>query len=240
MPKSDSVIVTAIVEDEESAYQIIKQHLERFQASQRVKFDIHYFPDGYSFLEDKGAYNLIFLDIEMPGMNGMELAKKIRAKDEKVIIIFITNMVQYAIKGYEVDALDYVLKPINYSRFEALMKKTMRILGTEESKGIFVKTNNGTMKIYLDRIYYLEILDHLLVYHTADGDYETWRSLASAEQELPSDIFARCNHSCIVNLAYVTGCNKDTVFVTDKAIAINISHSRKKEFLSKLNTYLGL
>lgn len=234
------VIHTAIVEDEKSAFEILKKHIEHFSKESGVIFDIHYFPNGFDYLEAKNTFQLIFLDIEMPGINGMELAKKIRTQDENVILIFITNMVQYAIKGYEVDALDYVLKPINYSRFEALMKKTMRILSTHKNDEIVVKTTGGTAKIYLSDLYYVEVLDHLLVYHTKNGDYEVWRSLTSAEKELPQESFSRCNHSTIVNLKYIVGNEKDTIYVTDKRIPLQMSHSRKKAFLSQFNTYLGL
>jgi DNA-binding LytR/AlgR family response regulator len=234
------MISTAIVEDEQSAYEILKDHLLHFQKDNGVEFEISYFSNSLSFLDEKKAYDLILLDIEMPSINGMDLAKKIRAKDSKVILIFITNMVQYAIKGYEVDALDYVLKPINYSRFSSLMKKTLRILTKNKEDEIVLKTVGGWAKVYLSTIYYLEISDHLLIYHTKQGDFEVWRSLAAAEEELPKESFVRCNHSTIVNLKFVVSTEKDVIYLTDKKIEIQISHGKKKDFLSKLNTYLGI
>jgi DNA-binding LytR/AlgR family response regulator len=234
------MISTAIVEDEQSAYEILKDHLLHFQKDNGVEFEISYFSNSLSFLDEKKAYDLILLDIEMPSINGMDLAKKIRAKDSKVILIFITNMVQYAIKGYEVDALDYVLKPINYSRFSSLMKKTLRILTKNKEDEIVLKTVGGWAKVYLSTIYYLEISDHLLIYHTKQGDFEVWKSLAAAEEELPKESFVRCNHSTIVNLKFVVATEKDVIYLTDKKIEIQISHGKKKDFLSKLNTYLGI
>jgi len=234
------MICTAIVEDEENAFSILKEHLVHFQKDNGVQFDIHYFKSGLSFLDEKRAYDLILLDIEMPYINGIELAKRIREKDSKVVIIFITNMVQYAIKGYEVDALDYVLKPINYSRFSSLMKKTLRNLSKNQEQEIVLKTVGGSAKVYLSSIYYLEISDHLLIYHTSQGDFEVWKSLAAAEKELPGDSFARCNHSTIVNLHFVSSTEKDCLTLSGCKKAIPISHGKKKEFLSKLNTFLGI
>lgn len=234
-----STIHIAIVEDEEKAYKTLEGYLLQFAKENDIRFEISYFPDSYSYLEEEQVYDLILLDIEMPGMNGMELAKKIRQKDENTVLIFITNMIQYAIKGYEVNALDYVLKPINYSRFTSLMKRTMRLLDRNMNDELVLKTTGGMAKIYLSSIYYLEISDHLLIYHTQQGDFEVWQSLSGAEEMLPKDSFVRCNHSTIVNLKYVEGTDKDVILMKgDKKISI--SHSKKKTFLTALNTYLGL
>lgn len=236
MPK----IQIAIVEDEESAYKILAEYLNKFAQESAYRFDIRYYPNGYSFLEEKDtAFDLVLLDIERPGMNGMELAKKIRAKDENVILIFITNRIQYAIKGYEVNALDYVLKPINYSRFQSLRKRTRHLLNRNLKDELVLKTTGGIAVIMISSINYLEISDHLLIYHTSQGDYEVWQSLSAAEDSLPKESFVRCNHSTIVNLRFVTGTEKDCVLMGgDKRISI--SHSKKKMFLSALNAYLGL
>ncbi len=234
------MINVAIVEDEKAAYDILHEHLIHFQKDNGIEFEIHYYNNGLSFLDEKKPYDLILLDIEMPAINGMDLAKRIRAFDKKVVLIFITNMVQYAIKGYEVDALDYVLKPINYARFSSLMKKTMRILISNNEDEVVLKTVGGTRKVYLSTVYYLEISDHLLIYHTEQGDFEVWKTLAAAESELSKGPFIRCNHSTIVNMKYVVGTDKDTVYLTDRKIPISISHSKKKAFLSSLNSYLGL
>lgn len=234
-----SKIHIAIVEDEENAFKTLEGYLLKFADENDIRIEISYFPDSYSYLEKKQVYDLIFLDIEMPGLNGMELAKKIRQNDENAIIVFITNMVQYAIKGYEVNALDYVLKPINYHRLVSLMKRTMRILNQNSNDELVLKTTGGMAKIYMSSIYYLDISDHLLIYHTQQGDFQVWQSLSGAESMLPKENFTRCNHSTIVNLKYVKGTDKDVIIMEgDKKIPI--SHSKKKSFLTALNTYLGL
>lgn len=233
-------IKIAIVEDEASATQSLKDCLMRFSKENDIDFDIVCYSEGLSFLDENESFDLIFMDIEMPHMNGIEVAKKFRTMDEHVALIFVTNMAQYAIQGYEVDAIDYVLKPIKYARLAALMKKTLRIIGLVQEQSIVLKTTGGMRKIYLSSIYYIEITDHLLIYHTNQGDIEIWGTISGAEEMLPKDSFCRCSHSTIVHLKYVTGTDKDIVYLTDKKIPVNISHAKKKDFLSRFNRYVGL
>lgn len=234
------MIKTAIIEDDENAYQLLKEYLTQFGKENSLSFETYHYGDGLSFLDEYQPMNLVFMDIELPFMNGMEVATKLRAIDENVVLIFITNMAQFAIQGYSVDALDYVLKPIRYSRFSSLMKKTMRFLGEIADQEVVLKTTGGMRKIYLSSIYYIEISDHLLIYHTDKGDVEVWGTLSAVEKQLPKETFCRCSHSVIVNLKYVTSTDKDTLFVTEKNIPLSISHSKKKDFIQRLDRFMGL
>lgn len=233
-------IKIAIVEDEELASQSLKDCLSRFSKENVIDFDITEYREGLSFLDEHVDFDLIFMDIEMPHMNGIEVAKKLRSLDENVSLIFVTNMAQYAIQGYSVDAIDYVLKPIKYARLASLMKKTLRIIGQVQEQAIVLKTTGGMTKIYLSSIQYIEIKDHLLIYHTDQGEIEVWGTIKGAEESLPTDSFCRCSHSVIVHFKYIVSTDKDTIYMTDKKIPISISHAKKKEFLSRFNHYVGL
>ena len=101
------MIHLAIVEDEQLYIDQLTEYIHRYEAEKKLKFKISVFSDGAEIVEDyKGVYDIIFLDIQMKFMNGMDAAEKIRELDPNVVIIFITNMTQYAVRGYEVDALD--------------------------------------------------------------------------------------------------------------------------------------
>ena len=115
----------ATVEDDANDLEALRTHLSRYEKENGLKFQVTEFRDGEDIVTDYSAdYDLILMDIEMAFLNGMKAAEKIRELDKDVIIIFITNMPQYAIQGYKVNALDYMLKPISYFSFSESMGKS--------------------------------------------------------------------------------------------------------------------
>lgn len=228
----------AIVEDDPSAVETLNGHLARYEQAQQVKFSVSIFKDAVMFLTDyRPVYDIVFMDIEMPHLLGTDAAKRLREVDPVVALVFITNMSQYAIKGYEVDAIDYVLKPVTYYRFSTLLQKILRRVETERDCKIVIRTPNGMQRVDSSQITYVMVEDHLLLYHTGNEVIEAWGSLKTAEELLPQDSFARCNKSCIVNLKYVKSLVGDSVTIENQSIGI--SRGRKKDFLKALNDYLG-
>ena len=178
------------------------------------------------------------MDIEMPLMNGMEAAEKIRNIDSEVTIIFITNMAQYAIRGYKVNALDYILKPISYIPFSETIKKAVRIYDKDKGGFIVISHKGGTEKIMTDNIYYIESQGHRLTFHTSKGTYETTTySMKEIEQMLLTYRFKRCNSGCLVNLKYVTGYNGNELKIMDTSVSI--SRGKKNDFLAALASYMS-
>ncbi len=225
------MVKTAVVDDEEKDFLIIKEYLEKFYRENSIDYEIVWFSQGVSFLSESG-FDLVFMDVEMPFMNGLDVAKQFREQDKSCALIFVTNMVQYAIKGYEVDAIDYVVKPIQYTRFEALMKKTMRLIGANKKQEILVKTKGGMRKIGTDSIRYIEIKDHLLIYNTDEGEVEVWGTLGGALKNLPQDMFVRCSNSVIVNIKRVVSIERDEVILDQVKEHIPVSRSKKKNLIS--------
>lgn len=228
----------AIVEDESAAIERLKEHLSHFQTEHGLAYDVQVFRDGSSFLDSyTPVYDIVFMDIEMPNLLGTETAKRLRKVDPAVALIFVTNMAQYAINGYEVDAVDYVLKPVSYYRFASLLQKTLRRLEAERDQQIAVQTPDGMRRLHLSEIAWISVEDHLLLYHTGAGIVESWGTLTAAERDLPGSLFARCGKSCIVNLKHVNAIVGDKVLLQGQELPI--SRGRKKEFLTALNTYYG-
>ena len=234
------MIKTAIVEDEEPAFQTLKEYLEKFGKENNVEFSITHYSEGLSFLEECEGYDLVFMDIELPNLNGMDIATKLREKDARVALIFVTNMVQYAIRGYSVDAIDYVLKPIQYNRFYSLMMKVSRVISANQERELVLKTTAGVKKIPLSTLLYVQITDHLLIYKTETEELEAWGSLANAEKELPAEMFCGCNNSTIINLKQVTSFDKEFVYLTKSRIEISVSRSKRKGVLQLLNAQMGI
>ena len=134
-----------VLDDDYEAYNTLKIFIDQFSKENNIGFEINYFSNPLSFLDDYTPADLILMDIDMPYLNGIETAEKLRSKDPNVLLIFITNYVQYAIKGYSVNAIDYVLKPVKYARFSSLMSRVLKMIIASKNDNIIIKTTDGTI-----------------------------------------------------------------------------------------------
>ena len=226
----------AIAEDDPIYASQLVDYLRRYQDETGEEIGAAVFPDGMELVENyRPVYDLLLLDIEMPHMDGMAAAQKIRKTDPAVLIIFITNMAQYAIKGYEVDALDYVLKPIGYYAFAMKLRKAVRALREGAQRSVLVSWGNDVRRVPIERILYIEVADHRLQYHTDTDTYLSIGTLREVEAELESEHFVRCNSCYLVNLKHVDGIHQDCVTVAGREL--KISRAKKKAFMQSLSDY---
>lgn len=239
------MIRVAIVDDDSSMADLLASYLEKYAVKNGVEFGTDKFSDSVNFLTGyTSRYDIVFLDIEMPDMNGMDVARKMRDIDESAALVFVTNMRQYAINGYEVGADDFMIKPVAYYDFAMKLDRVMKRLGKRGLPTVAIN-NEGIMKyIPINAVSYVEVFHHRLVYHTDDGVFESRGSLNKIESLFTENNFARCNNFCLVNLGYVKGVDGHTLFVgngiSKKTDEISISHPRRKAFIASLNKYLGL
>ena len=173
----------------------------------------------------------------MKFMDGMTAAEHIREYDSEVVIIFITNMPQYVMKGYTVDALDYVLKPLSYYAFSQKIDRALSRMKHRTKKYITVPIRGGVKKFDVSKLTYIEVQDHDLVYHTKDEDFRTKGSLTEVEDALDDMNFFRCNKCYIVNLEYVETVQDFDVNVGN--VWIQVSRAKKKALLDALNNYMS-
>ena len=151
----------AIAEDNSKDRERLQSFLKQYETEKNTQIEIAEYTDGSKLLEQyRPCYDVIFLDVEMPEMDGMKAAEKIREMDEEVILIFITNMAKYAIRGYQVQALDYVLKPVKYEAFSVKMDKVKRLAEKKKDKSITIKTGTTTHRLQLSHIQYVEVVQH--------------------------------------------------------------------------------
>jgi len=230
----------AIVEDEIEFVQQLQNYLCRFEEENNTEFRVSVFHDGADIIKNyKKEYDVIFFDIEMPKVNGMDAAEQIREIDEDVVLMFITNMAQYAIQGYSVGALDFVMKPINYYTFSMKLKRVLKRVEKKEKEQdtIVLHLSDGMMKLDIRHIYYVEVQNKTLYYYTSKGTYSVKGTLQSVEKQLGNYSFAKCNHWYLVNLKHVKEVRKNIAHVG--CYEVEISRRNKAAFLTALTEYLG-
>ena len=235
---SDTVRV-AVVEDNERDRERLTKQLRRYEQERELRFELVEFPDGEDLVTDYSAdYDMILLDIEMQFMDGMRAAKAVRALDPEVPIIFVTNAPQYAIEGYRVRALDYILKPVSWFSFcESLDRALQHRRAREAQQSITVALRDGKTRLNTERICYVEVQDHELTYNTRDGKFMTKGAIRDAEELLSAPNFVRCNRCYIVNLRYVEAIQGSDVKVNGDLI--QVSRRQRKSFLDALNCYMN-
>lgn len=232
------MIQIAVVEDEKDFQSQLEKYIKRFGDEHSQSFQITIFRDGMDIVENyNSVWDIIFMDIKMKHMDGMKTAGIIRGYDPAVIIIFVTTLAQYAIKGYEVDALDFILKPLSYEHFSMKMQKAMSMIKKREEKYMLLPVEDRKERISTNDILFMEVKNHNLHVVTKNQTYVVRCPLLKMENELEQHHFVRCNNSYLVNLKNVTGVNKDTVIVENYELPI--SRPKKKQFLKELSDYLG-
>lgn len=232
------MVKIAVVDDEHQERETLSQYFSELQKELGEELKVQTYESGEEFLEAYDySFALVCLDIDMDGMDGLDTARKLRDRDREVTIIFVTNMAQMAIRGYEVQALDFVVKPVNYYSFAMKMKSALSIMNNKKSRNIVVTTPNGIQKFSTDQLYYVEVEGHYLYYHTTEGEYRQKASMKELEDKLAGLSFRRCNNCYLVNLKYVDCVNKDDIKIGGQWL--KISRPRKKEFLQSLANYMG-
>ena len=228
----------AILEDEASVREDLAGYLRRYTRQYGTKFEVSLFADGDEILEDyRPNWDIILLDVEMPRLDGMTTAERIRKLDSEVILIFITNMAQYAIRGYAVDAMDYILKPVPYFAFSQQLQKAIRRLEKRTKAYLTVPVEGGFRRVDLSGVYYLESAGHKVRLYTEEGEWTAPGSLRQYEETLADKQFARCNSGYLVNLAQVRGMQDGMVLVGPHSL--QISRPRRKAFVEALTDYVG-
>ena len=228
----------AIVDDEKATAQLLEGYILRYGKEQNLHIKVDVFLLPLQFLDHyAGDYDLVLMDIEMPGLNGIETAKELRRLDHAVVLMFITNMAQYAIHGYEVEAVDFVIKPLSYGDFVMKMQKARRYIERNRDKKITLQTTEGLIQLDVSEIHFVEVIRHYLVYHTSKGDYKLRGTMKEAEEALLDFHFSRSNHCYLVNLKYVEAVTGNMLKVAGNELAM--SRNKKADFMTDFAKYMG-
>ena len=246
------MIRIALVEDEAEVRAQLQGYVQRHTRQYGTEFAVTEFADGMELLDDyRPVYDVLFLDVEMKHLDGMETARRVRELDKDVIIVFITNMAQYAIGGYAVGALDYVLKPVldpgvtgdyvhkpvPYFAFSQQLRKAEEQLRRRARHYLALPVEGGMRRLDSSLIYYLESEGHRVHFYTEEGDFVAAGTLKAFEEKLAERPFARCTSGYLVNLAQVKSVQQGMVQVGP--YELQVSRPRRKAFLAALADHIG-
>jgi DNA-binding LytR/AlgR family response regulator len=228
----------AIVEDDPEARKLLSDYLFRFEKEFGFSFSISAFDNPLPLLDEKPqGFDIVLMDIELPHMTGMELAAKMRKYDSDFCLIFVTNMAQYAVQGYEVDAMGFIVKPASYFQLAVLLKKAIRRADVAKDSQITVHCGDEIVWLSLSDITYIEVYDHFLIYHTLTKTYQVGGQLGPLEEKLKAKNFFRISKSDLVNMKYVIEIHNSSLKIGGETLLI--SRRRKNDFVEAMNRYLG-
>ncbi len=230
------MISIAVIEDDLDYQKQLLQYIEQYGKEHETQYKTVVFQNGLNFLEDyKGGCDLIFMDIAMPHMNGMETAAALRKRGDETCLIFITSMAQYALKGYEVNAFDFLVKPLAYELFCIKFEKALAHINRNEA--YYIKVPNGAKKVSPGQIAYIESNKHYLEFHVHGDVYRMRGSMKEIQDYFLASHFALLNSSILVNLSMVDEWKGNEIKVVDQKFVI--SQKYKKEFLDRLTMQMG-
>jgi len=232
------MIKIALVDDESQIRNQLTGYIEKYKKANDLKCSIEHFSDAYDLVKGyKKSYDIIFMDIQMSKMDGMTAANLIRQVDQEVILVFVTNMDNYAIEGYKVDALSYVVKPIMYHDFVQQLDKAILKVEREQTDYLMISSQSNIIRVNTSEIIYIESVEHKIDIHMIHEVITFNSSLKKIEKDLNGRSFFRCHSGYLVNLRYVEEISNSEVQVAN--FRLPISRGKKKAFMMALSEYIG-
>lgn len=225
----------AIVDDEK----VIREQIKNMIACKFPDYQTDTYSTGEELLTVRKYYDVIFLDIQMDGINGMDTARKLREQQKESLLIFITGMKEYVFEAFEVNAFHYLLKPVEEKKFEEVLKRAIREIEKQRKKGqkqLFIKTRTRNITLNQNSILYIENRAKKVEIHTNEEVVEMYASMRELEKQL-SDSFYRCHRGYLVNMAYITEYSNDNITLSNGE-DIFLSKEKYKEFVKVYMRYL--
>lgn len=235
----------AICDDEPYFHGFLRKILEAYLERKGSPCEIQSFPSGEAFLSQGIAwmrFHIVFLDIQMEGMDGLQTAKKIRELSQDIFIVFTTAYITYLLEGYQVDAIRYILK--NRDNFPSLVCECMDAIQAKMNYVVKKKTfafKQGRKAVLLDRLLYIESRLHQLTFHIMEGrlvSYTLNATLNAMEQELAPDGFLRLHQSYLANMKHIKEIRRYRALL-DNGIELDIPKARYREAEKAFIAYKG-
>ena len=229
------------IEDDAGDERSLEDALERYGKEVGEEFSVTWLSDAEGFISSRRSFDLVFMDIQLAGnLDGMEAAELFRTYDDATPLIFVTDLASYAVRGYAVDAIDFIVKPISYPNFAMRMDRTMRILSRSRGASVPVPFAGGERLVRVSDIVYVEVTRHVLHYHIAgeQGEFVQRGNLNSLERSLPPELFVRTSSSHLANMNHIQTVRSDEI-VMDTGDVIRITRSCKASAQECIARFVG-
>jgi DNA-binding LytR/AlgR family response regulator len=206
----------AVCEDNASEQERLTAAIKDWADARKIGADVFCYSsaEAFMFAWPDISFDLVFLDIQMKKMTGIELAEYIRRTDKTMLIVFVTSFAQYSLKGYDVDALHFLVKPLSATKLIPILDKAHVIWRSREKDALLVSDGGGQVRLPFGDIYYISMVSHTAEIHTDGKVYELRKTAAELNILLPSH-FMRCHRSYIVNLLKADCVYKDSVLLSN-------------------------
>lgn len=230
------MIKVSIVEDTPQDQDTLLTLINEWNDEHGHIIDCKVYTDAVSFLEN-GAMDsdIVFMDIRMPHINGMDAAEKLREMNSYPILIFLTTLAGYAIRGYTVDAMDFVLKPIKKEKFTKIFERALKQLEQKKTY-ISLNTKGAARRVATDEVTFIEAFAHDKIFHIGSSTFTVYDDMEKIMDELPPE-FIRCHRSYIINLRCVETVGKDTVKLVGEDTLVPVSRNRREQLLDALTEF---
>lgn len=240
-----------IVDDEKEAREQLREAIDRFASEYHMEFELYEFDSAASYLSAKGGpCDILYLDIDMPQMTGMELAEKIRETDGEIILIFCTNLQQFALNGYSVSALGFLVKPVQWYSFHLYLDRALKVLQRRADqaeragpRSVVVKDGAVSRVINAADIKYVEVRQHYLLYNVEDKQsgqgmvIKTRGAMQDVAAQLSTCGFVRCSASFLVNLSCITAVSRMELHIGQETLPIGRAY--KDSFIREFSKFLA-
>lgn len=233
------MIRIAMCDDEKPFLHTLKEYYDTYKSCRQTELQLTTFQSGEDLIADyRLDFNIIFLDISLSGMDGISTARRIRELDKKVIIIFLTSLIKYGLSGYSLGAFQYLIKPISYKKFEAVMDRAVAACSDMEQRFVTLKNADGYFKLYVNDIRYIDTCNRRTLLHTAKKSIICFCNMKELENKLEMFGFIRCHSSYIVSVKHIESVEK-LVITLVSGEQIPISQQKRKAVMQSIAKYFG-
>lgn len=233
--EGENLIRIAIVDDEK----VIREHIKNLIEDKHVECLIDTYSTGEAFLQVDKCYDIVFLDIQMDGMNGIDTARILRQKTEHTVLVFITGVKEYVFDAFDVAAFHYLIKPIDEQKFADVFKRAVLEVGKKKQQAngqLFVKTRYRNITLEQNDVLYIESRGKKVEIHTKTEVIDAYAGIGELEKQLKQN-FYRCHRGYLVNLAFITEYSNDSITLNNSE-SIILAKEKYGEFVKVYMRYL--